>query len=70
MRMKAIWEIAECLHRDHAARNGVGCGNRALEKSLQRLPSTAAQVGQKPAVTQGEATENLGNSLLLPGPGY
>ena len=60
--MKAVREIAEGLHRDHAARKGLGFGNRALEKGLQRLPSTAAQVGQKPAVTQEEATENLGNT--------
>ena len=34
VRMKAVREIAECLHGDHAARNGVGFGNRALEKGL------------------------------------
>ena len=62
MRMKAVREIAEGLHRDHAARKGLGFGNRALEKGLQRLPSTAAQLGQKPAVTEEEATENLGNT--------
>ena len=34
----ANWEIAECFHRDYAARNGVDCSNRGLAKGLERLP--------------------------------
>ena len=59
MRMKAVWKIAEGLHGDHAARDGVGFGNRALEKGLQGLPSLS---GSAPPEACGHAGRSDGES--------
>ena len=43
-------EIAEGLHGDDGAGDGVIFGNRILEKNLQGFPGRAAEIGQQPSI--------------------
>ena len=52
-------EIAEGLHGDNSAGDGIIFRNRILDKTLQRFPGTAAEGGKKFSIIQKVATKNL-----------
>jgi len=52
-------EIAEGLHGDDGAGDGIIFGNRLPEKDLQGFPGTAAQIGKKLPVIEEVSAEDL-----------
>ena len=58
MRVQAE-EIAEGLHGDNGAGDGIVLRNRILEKSLQGFPGAAAEIGKKLPVIEEIPTEDL-----------
>ena len=55
-------EIAEGLHGDNSAGDGIIFRNRMLEKNLQGFPGAAAEGGKKFSIIQKVATKNLRNT--------
>ena len=52
-------EIAEGLHGDDGAGDGIIFGNRLLEKDLQGFPGTAAEISKKLPVVEEVSAEDL-----------
>ena len=50
-------EIAEGLHGDNSAGDGIIFRNRILDKTLQRFPGTAAEIGKKLPIIQKVTTQ-------------
>jgi len=52
-------EIAECLHGDDGAGDGIIFGNRLLEKDLQGFPGATAQIMQKLSIIEKVPAQDL-----------